>query len=71
MLRGIKNIAVTVLVVSTVVLTFIAILSIWDVLANDTFWKSLSTMGVLAFGSAIILITIKYLEDRKSSGGVN
>ena len=65
MLHLIKNIAVTILIVSVVLLTFIAVLSIWDVVSDDLFFKSMSTMGILAFASSVILIAIKYLEGKK------
>lgn len=60
----IKKTAAAILITSVVFLVFIAILSIWDVLAKDVFWKSLSTIGVIAFGSAIIIATTQAMEQK-------
>ena len=71
MLHTLQRFAVGILILSVVGLTFLAILSIWDVLKDDVFWKSLTTMSVIAFASAITLIAIRYLEDReKKSHGL-
>jgi hypothetical protein len=63
MFKKIQNWAVGVLIVSVVLMTFVAILSIWDVFAKDTFWKSISTIGVIAFSSLIVLIAAKSVEE--------
>ncbi|MEA2112956.1 MAG: hypothetical protein U9P50_03235 [Patescibacteria group bacterium] len=66
-METIKKIAVVILVISVTLMTFLAILSIWDVLDKDVFWKSISTIGVVAFGSLIIVVAVKALEDRESN----
>lgn len=70
MLETLKKIAITILVLSIIGLTFLSILSIWDVLDNDVFWKSISTMSVVAFASAIILMAIRYLEKRQDGQSI-
>lgn len=57
-----KRISVTVLVSSLILFTFLAILSIWDILADDIAWKSLSTLGVITFSSIIAVIVARILE---------
>lgn len=64
-LHVVKQIAVTVLVLSVIVLTFLAVLSIWEYVSSDLFYKSLSTMGVIAFASVIVLLAIRYLEGKQ------
>ena len=65
----IKKIAVSILITSVVLLTFLAILSIWDVLQKDVLGKSLATLGVIAFASLIVLLAAKYIEDHPRTGG--
>lgn len=67
---NIKKIAVTTLISSLVVLTFMAVLSIWDVLSDDVAWKSIATMGVVVFASVIIIIVAKIVEKKSGSSGM-
>lgn len=64
MARLIKNISIAVLVTSVVILTFVAILSIWDVLQEDTLMKALTSIGVIGFSSLVVLLAAKYVEDK-------
>ena len=61
---SIKKVAVTVLVTAVTLLTLLALLSIWDVLAKDIFGKSLSSIGVIAFGALVIIIAVQTLEKK-------
>ncbi len=63
-MKNLKKIAVYVLVVSVTILTFIAVLSIWDFLSKDALWKSISTIGIVAF-SALIVIVASQVMDHK------
>jgi ABC-type lipoprotein release transport system permease subunit len=60
----IKKIAVTILVTAVSVLTLVAVLSIWDVFSKDTLGKALGTIGVVAFGSLIVIIASKEVERK-------
>jgi len=60
----IKRWIATILTISVIVFTLLAILAIWDVFDDDVAWKSLSTLGVLVFSCAITLVIIKIIEDR-------
>ena len=66
-MHELKSVSLWVLIVSLVVFTFLAVLSIWGVLGSDVAWKSLSTLGVIAFASLIALVVAKNLEDKGSN----
>jgi uncharacterized membrane protein len=55
-----------VLIVSVCFLTFLAVLSTWDVLGKDVMYKSLSTIGVIAFAALIVLVAAKSIEAKES-----
>jgi hypothetical protein len=61
----IKRIAVIVLITSLVILTFLAVLAIWDVLGDDVAWKSIATMAVVSFSSLVAIIVGKSLEEKE------
>jgi uncharacterized membrane protein len=52
----IRKTSLSVLILSVVLLTFLAILSIWDVLDKDVFWKSVSTISVIGFAALITVL---------------
>lgn len=66
-MHAIKKIAVSVLVTAVTLLTFLSILSIWDVLAKDIFWKSISSIGVVAFGALVIVVAAQTLEKKEDA----
>ena len=57
-----KKIVGLILVAAIAVFTFIAILSVWDVLADDVKHKSFTTIAILIFAGAITLLVIKMVE---------
>jgi len=63
-MQSLKRIITAVLICSLVLFTCLAVLSIWDVLADDIAWKSLSTLGVLTFSSIIALLVVRTLEHK-------
>lgn len=65
-MKQVQNVAVWILITCVVLMTFVAILSIWDIFSKDAFWKSLSTIGVVAFSSLIVVVAAKSLEDYQS-----
>lgn len=67
MAKSIKNVAITVFIVAVVVLTLIGVLSIWDVLAKDTLYKSVTTMALIGFAALIVAGSAKFIETRQGS----
>ncbi|MFA4890371.1 MAG: hypothetical protein WC587_01925 [Candidatus Paceibacterota bacterium] len=59
-----KKASVVILVISVVLMTFLAILSIWDFLQKDVLQKSLTTIGVVGFAALVVLLAAKYVEDK-------
>ena len=66
MYHTIQKIAVIVLVISVSALTFVAVLSIWEVFKSDVLWKSISTIGVLAFAAVVIMLAARFMEEHQS-----
>ncbi len=66
---SIKQIAVYVLITAVVILTFVSVLSIWDVFTKEVLGKSLSTIGVIAFGAFIVVLASQAIESRNSGNG--
>jgi len=69
-MKKVKGIAIGILIIAVSILTLIAILSIWDVLSEDVLWKSISTIGIVAFGSLIVVVAAQALEHKNISVGV-
>lgn len=63
-MQNVKQIAIGVLIAGVSFLTLISILSIWDFLSKDTFWKSMSTIGVISFAALIVVVAANALEDK-------
>ena len=66
-MKNVKSVAIGILITAVSVLTLIAILSIWDVLSKDVLWKSISTIGIIAFGALIVVIAAQALENKNTS----
>ena len=66
MSKIIENIAVAIFIMSVVILTLLAVLAIWDVLEKDVLWKSLSTIGILAFASLVVIVAARAVEKHRS-----
>ncbi len=47
---------VVVLIISAAVLAFLGVLSIWEVFSSEVVWKSVTSLGIVAFSSAIISV---------------
>jgi hypothetical protein len=69
-MKSVKNIAISVLITAVAVLTLIAVLSIWDVFSKDVLWKSISTIGIVAFGALIVVIAAQVLDHKGPSNDV-
>jgi hypothetical protein len=67
--KAIRKITLTVLIVSASILAILGVLAIWDVITDkDVLYKSLSSVGILAFGSFIITMVSL---DREGSSFMN
>ncbi|MEZ4180043.1 MAG: hypothetical protein R3B41_00785 [Candidatus Doudnabacteria bacterium] len=60
-----KKITTMIVVTSLVLFTFLAILSIWDVLGEEVAWKSVATLAVITFSSIIALVVFRVFENRE------
>lgn len=67
MVKQIQNIAIGIFIVSVAVLTLVAVLAIWDVFGKDTLYKSLSTIGVLAFSSLVVIVATRAMEKNSNN----
>lgn len=75
--RTMRQSALGVLIVSAVLLALVGIMSVWDVISDKSvLYKSLSSLGILAFACFIIVVTCLEREDNpmlknqmKLSGG--
>ena len=70
-MKKVKSVAIGILITAVSILTLIAILSIWDVLSKDVLWKSISTIGIVAFGSLIVVVAAQALEHKNPTNIVN
>ena len=66
-MTNLRQTAIYILVTAVAILTLIAVLSIWDVLSKEVLGKSLSTIGVVAFGALIVIIASQALENRNNT----
>ncbi len=64
---NIQKIVSRVLIWSIGLLTLVSILSIWKVFDQQVLWKAVSTIGVLTFSSAVVIIVSRLVEDKKTN----
>jgi len=62
---GIRQTTVVILVFLVAILALLGVMSIWEVVAGDVLHKSLSSIGIAAFSSLIIIITCLEREKHK------
>lgn len=72
MTKTIHKISLLVFILSVIALTFIAILSIWEVFSDDAFWKSVATVVTVGGSAALIMgaasLLDKYVVNKPSEG---
>jgi hypothetical protein len=56
---SIKKIAVGVLITSIIIVTFIILLSIWDIIDPYVLWKSIFTVVIVGLSSLAVIIVTK------------
>ncbi len=66
MQHKIRNVIAIAFVLAVIVFTILALLSIWEIVADDIIWKSLGTLVVLVVSAALIFGIIKLAEVRYS-----
>lgn len=64
MFDSIRKLALVVLTLSILLLTFLAILGVWEVVAGDVLEKSLGTMGLL-IGSSLLVFFVSLEREKK------
>lgn len=67
---NIRQMAVYLLIASVSLLALLAVLSIWGVLNDGVLWKSISTIGVFAFASLVIITASFALDGNKGASGM-
>lgn len=70
MSETIKNGATVIFITSTVILTFVSILGVWEVLSRDVIGKSLATGGIVLF-SCIASIIAASIVEHKTQGTIS
>ena len=66
MQHKIRNVIAVVFVLAVIIFTILALLSIWEIVADDIIWKSLGTLVVLVVSAALIFGIIKLAEVQYS-----
>ena len=62
--KTIRRATLGILIVSAVLLAFLGVCAIWDIITDkEALYKSLSSLGILAFSAFIIVITCLERED--------
>ncbi|MFM2357744.1 MAG: hypothetical protein RJA61_481 [Candidatus Parcubacteria bacterium] len=64
MFESVRKLSLVVLTLSILLLTFLAILGVWEVVSGDILEKSLSTMGLLV-GSSLLILFISLEREKK------
>ena len=62
---SIKKIAVGILILSIIIITFIILLSFWDITNPYTLWKSIFTVIIIGLVSLIVIIVTKVTKENK------
>lgn len=64
--RGIRKLALVVLLAAVSILALIGVLSIWEVLSEDIGERSIATIALLAFSALLIVLTCLHREGKLS-----
>jgi hypothetical protein len=67
MSKAIYKVSVAVFILSVVALTFLAVLSIWDVFADDVFWKSVATVATIGGAAGLVMGAAKLIQIRSDN----
>jgi hypothetical protein len=67
MYNAIYKVSVAVFILSVVALTFLAVLSIWDVFADDVFWKSVATVATIGGAAGLVMGAAKLIQIRSDT----
>jgi polyferredoxin len=69
MTKTIYRVSIFAFILSVVVLTFIAILSIWDVVGDDAFAKAVATVATIGGATGLIMGAAKFIDSRNTESG--
>jgi len=67
MFRTIQNVAAGSFIFFVSILTIIAVLAVWDVFSEDVLSKSLTTIGILAFASLVVIVAARAVEKHQDN----
>lgn len=69
--RILRNFTLKILIASAAVLALLGVLAIWDVIENTSvFYKSLGSVGVIAFAAMVItIVSLNYEGGKKNNTG--
>ncbi len=67
MFKTIQNVAAGLFIFFVAVLTLIAVLAVWDVFSKDVMSKSLTTIGILAFASLVVIVAARAVEKHQDT----
>jgi hypothetical protein len=68
--KSIRQITLVVLIVAVSLLALLGVLSIWDVITDkDVLYKSLGSLGILAFGAFVMVLTCLEREGKLQKQG--
>lgn len=68
--RSIRSVTLTILIISVALLAFLGILAIWEVVQDrDILYKSLSSLGILAFGAFLMTMICLERENKFQKEG--
>ena len=59
----IQNSAAGFFIVAVVILSFVAILGVWDFFSSDVITKSFETLGLLAMVALVVMVASKFVGD--------
>ena len=62
---SIKKIAIGILIITIILITFIILLSIWDIINPYTLWKSIFTIIVIGIASLVVIGVTKITKENK------
>lgn len=60
----IKDVAVSIFMASVGLLTFIALMAIWDIFDGEVVYKSFTTIGIIGFAAVVVVIAANYMDHR-------
>ncbi len=60
---SIKKIAIGILILSIILITFIILLSVWNIIVPYVLWKSIFTVIIVGLASFVVIFVIKTTKE--------